>query len=157
MTYIAGETLIKTQIQAVTGFTNTTDKVNVVRGDKWTVLNSGRSDHYAVLRQGTSVREWSTLRQVTTVWRTVIEVVQRVTTDTMENNYDALLGYADSITARLDQYRKLADTTGLLRDANVTGGGEVKGIWVNQGDMPSWLMKEIYVDWTEESNVTFAE
>jgi hypothetical protein len=157
MNYVAVEKLLKTQIQAVTGFTNTTDKINVIRGDKWTILNTGSSDHYAIIRKGEHSRQDDTMRIKGTNWRTVIEICQRITSEPHETIVDALLNYMDAITTRLDQYRKLADTNNLLLDSNVTGGGEAKAIWTNKGDLPSWLMVELYVDWSEQTNVTYAE
>lgn len=152
MSYRDGEILLKAQVVQVAGFSD----ANVARGDKWVILNSGSADHYAILRKGEHLRTWDTMRQHTSTYRTIIEVIQRIN-DTQEINYDACLEYADAIAARIDQYRKLADTTGLLRDANVTGGSEAKGIWTNTGDKPSWIMTDVFVDWSEESNVTFAE
>lgn len=152
MSYIDGEKLILTQIQQVTGFNAT----NAVRGDKWSVLNSGNDDHYVVLRKGEHTRAWQTLRQNLSTYRTIIEVLQRIN-DTQVANYDAVLEYADAITARLDPYFKLADTANEIQDANLTGGGEAQGIWTNTGDRPSWLMVSLFLDWSEVSNVTFAE
>ena len=67
-----------------------------------------------------------------------------------------LLGHVDDITTRLDKYRKLADTTATIRDANVTGYGEVMQMWTNDGGA-SWLRRDVYVDWTEEESITYAE
>jgi hypothetical protein len=152
MSYRDGEVLIYAQVIQVAGFSAT----NVSRGDKWAILNSGKSDHYAVIRKGEHRREWDSLREQVSIYRTIIEVIQRIN-DTQEANYDACLEYADAVAARIDQYRKLADTTGLLRDANLTGGSEAKGIWINTGDKPGWIMVDLFVDWQEAENVTFAE
>ena len=152
MSYKDGEILIAAQVKLVSGFSD----VNVARGDKWVVLNSGSSDHYAVIRKGEHRFEWDTLRIHTGYYRTIIEVIQRIN-DTQEAHYDACLEYADAIATRLDQYRKLADTTGSLRDANLTGGSEAKGIWTNTGDKPGWIMVDLFLDWQEQTNVTFAE
>lgn len=151
MTYIAGETLAATQVANATGFSSTT----VSRGN-WNILNSGKSDHYAVLKRGEVRREWIANRIMTDNFRTIIEVWQRVVT-TDSSAYDALLNHCDNITARIDQYRKLADTTGTLRDANITGASVVTEQWRNNSDGPSWLKVDLYLDWSEDENITFAE
>lgn len=150
MSYQAGEVLIETQIQAVSGFSAD----NVGRGTKWRLLNSGNSDHYAVLRKGQHTEIFETKTQKERRHRTVIEVLQRVNED-LTDRYDSLLGYTDAITDRLDQYWQLADTTNAIIDANITGGDEVKELWIR--DVLAWIKIELYVDWMEVDNVTFAE
>lgn len=150
MSYSAGEALALTQVQAVTGFAST----NTSRG-KWGILNSGASDHYAILRSGEFTVIWDSLRIHTTQWRTVIEVWQRYKDD--GTSYTSLLTHVANITARLEKYRKLADTTGTLQDANLTGGSAITEQWRNNSDGPSWLKQELYLDWSEESTVTFSE
>lgn len=150
VTYIEGERLVAEQVEAVEGFNSS----NVSRGS-WSVLNSGNSDHYAIIRRGELRREWITGRQVANNYRTIIEVWQRLVDD--KTSYDALLEHAYNITARIDQYRKLSDTDGSLRDANLTGGSVVTEQWRNQADGPSWLKVELYLDWSEDEIITFAE
>jgi len=150
MSYKAGEILAETQVKLVTGFSDS----NVGRGTKWIWLNSGNSDHYAVLRKGIHTEAFLTVTQKERNYRTIIEILQRVKDD-LTDRYDNLLDYVEDIITRLDRYRKLADTTATLRDANITGGDEVKEIWIH--DALAWIKVEIYLDWTEDENVTFAE
>jgi len=150
MSYIDGEILAEAQVKNTEGF----DSSNVGRGTKWKWLNSGNSDHYAILRKGRHTEPFYTFEIKDKTYRTIIEVVQRVKDD-LTDNYDALLEYADAITARLDQYRRLADTANAIRDANITGGDEVKEIWIR--DVLAWIKIDIYLDWSEDANVTFAE
>jgi len=149
MSYKTGEKLIEAQIHDVAGF----DSSNVTRGD-WKLLNSGYSDHYAILKRGETAYEWVGKSHAEN-HRTIIEIWQRVKDD--QASYDLLNDYVDVVKDRLDSYRKLADTTGTLRDANLTSAGNITEQWRNNADGPAWLKIELYVDWTEENYVTFAE
>jgi hypothetical protein len=150
MSYITGERLAESLIKGAAGF----GTPNVTRGD-WKILNSGNSDHYAILKRGEVSVEWQTMRISTTNYRTIIEVWQRVKDD--QASYDALLTYVDDIQTRIEQYRKLADTAETVFDANLTGTGIVTEQWRNSSDGPSWLKIDLYLDWSNQENVTFAE
>jgi hypothetical protein len=149
MSESAGLTLISTQVQAATGFSSS----NVDIAD-WKLLNSGKSDHYAIIRPGPTERPQLTMRTVDNRYRTVIEVWQRYKDD--GTTLTSLLGYVDAITARLDPRRKLVDTTGTIRDANITGYSEVTEQWNKDGG-PSWLKRDILLDWLEEEVITYVE
>lgn len=156
MAYIDGERLAAEQVASVTGFSTT----NVGRGSKWKYLNIGDSDHYAILHKGQWVEDWTTLQEAGHNHRTLIDVIQKVTTandQTLVDNYDNLLTYVDDIVTRLEQYRKLGDTSSIVRDANVTGGDDVKELWINQGTTLAWIYTTIYLDWSEDERITFAE
>lgn len=151
MTESAGLTLIQTQVQAVSGF-NTAGNVTI---SKWGILNSGKADHYAIIKPGMVERPRITMRTRDIDYRTVIEVWQRYKDD--GTTLTTLLGYVDAIAARLDKYRKLADTTGAIRDAEVSGYSEVTEQWRDNADGPSWLKRDVYVDWKAETTPTYAE
>jgi hypothetical protein len=150
MSYIDGEILAESLVAQVTGFNN-----NNVRRATWRVLDSGNSDHYAILKRGETSITWEAMRLSVKQYRTIVEVWQRVKDD--QASYDALLAYADDIITRIEQYRKLADTAGIVFDANLTGTGVVTEQWRNNSDGPSWLKIDLYLDWSEQDNVTFAE
>ena len=154
MTESAGMTLIETQIDAVTGFDKTGAAANITIA-KWKILNDGKADHYAIIKPGPTERPRITMRIRDNMYRTVIEVWQRYKVDGA--SLTALLGYCDAIAARLDKYPHLGDTGDTIRTSDVSGFGEVTEQWTNTGDGPSWLKREIYVDWKEESNVSYAE
>ena len=149
MTEAAGLTLIKTQVQAVTGF----DANNTTIG-KWGILNSGKNDHYAIIKPGETTRENYSLSAVGTLYTTIIEVWQRYKDD--GETLTDLLAHIENITARIDQYRKLADTTSTIRDANIVGYGDVNEQWNKDGGV-SWLSRDIVIEWTEEEPITYAE
>ena len=148
MSYKDGEELILELVQGSPDFASG----NAVRG-KWGVLNSGNSDHYAIIYRGPYLRNWAGMKIIETEWRTIIQVWQRYKDEF--TSYEALTGYVDDLMTYLDPYRKLTSTT--ILDANVVGGGEIVTEWRNNSDGPSWLKQEIYIDWKEQSNVTFAE
>jgi len=150
MSYIDGEKLAEELVAQVTGFSS-----NNVRRATWRILDSGNSDHYAILKRGETVTTWEAMRLQVNQYRTIIEVWQRSKDD--QASYDALLAYVDDIQTRITQYRKLADTASTVFDANVAGTGVVTEQWRNNADGPSWLKKDIYLDWSEQTNVTFTE
>lgn len=149
MTESAGMTLIETQVKAVTGFNS--DNVSIA---KWGMLNKGKSNHYAIIRPGPAERTRSAFGVLDINYRTVVEVWQRLKDE--GSSLTNLTGHVDAIAARLDKYRKLADDTNTIRDAEPSGLGEVTEEWRREGG-PAWLKREIFVDWTEESEVSYAE
>lgn len=149
MTYIAGEALVLTQLQAVDGFN---DK-NTSRG-KWGILNSGLNDHYGIVKPGAFTREQAAMSANITTYQTIIQVWQRYKDD--GDTLTDLESNVDLIIARFDQYRKLADTTNTLLDATLTNGGQVEEMW-NQAGGLSWLKQELIITWLEFDQVTYAE
>lgn len=149
MTESAGITLIYTQVIAATGFTSS----NVTIAE-WGILNSGKSDHYAIIKPGAANRPPLSFNVRDNEYRTVIEVWQRYKDD--GTPLVTLLGHVDNIIARLDPRRKLVDTTGTVRDANVSGMSEVTEQWTKDGGV-SWLKREVYLDWIEEESVSYVE
>ena len=148
MSYKDGEDLVIARVRACTGF----GRHNVSQAD-WKVLNSGKSDHYAIVRPGGFEIEWSTLRQYTAHYNTVIEVWQRYIDDTQTaTNLYALV---NNILALLS-YWKLGDTGTSIQDSTITGAETVEEMW-NESGGPSWLRWSINVQWDELTTVTFAE
>lgn len=150
MTESAGMTLIETQVKACTNF-----DANNVSIAKWGILNSGKKRHYAIIRPGPATRPRAAFHIRDNAYRTVVEVWVRYKDD--GSTLTTLLGLVDEITARIDQYRKLADTTGTIRDAEANELSEVMEQWRNNRDGPAWLRRDVFIDWTEESKVTYAE
>lgn len=147
MGYTNGEALIATLIEGATNFSS----ANVRRGT-WGVLNSGNAAVYAILRSGGSTRDQITMTNKLDRHRTIVEVWQRLKDDstTITNLYSNV----ENVITRLDPYRQM-NNSAVVFDANVTGTGDVKEMWTTRGDAPSWLKQEIYVDWSEENNVTY--
>jgi hypothetical protein len=145
MSYSTGEALILTRVQACTGFTSS----NTSRAD-WKVLNSGRSDHYAILRPGSFSLEWQTLSMAVISYTTVIEVWQQYVDDA--TSYTNLYGYVNNLYNIL-QYPHLG---GLIQDSTITGAPEVEQMWRQEGG-PAWLRWSVSISWQEEQAVTFAE
>ena len=149
MNYIDGEKLIAARVEEADGF----NASNVKRG-AYGVINSGNSDHYAIIHAGGSVRNQETLSSKLNVHRTVIEVWQRLKDDAP--SVDSLYEHVANIVNYLDPLRRMGDTASYIRDANVMATGEVKEMWTTKGDAPSWFKQDIHVDWSEEDNVTYA-
>ena len=149
MSYSAGEALILTQVQATTGFAST----NTSRG-KWGLLNKGVSDHYAIIKPGEFTREQIAMSANEAKYKTVIQVWQRYKDD--GDSMTNLETHVANIIAKLDQYRKVADTTGTIVDSFVSGGGEMQEMWNKDGGL-SWLKQDVTVTWLEHTTVTYAE
>jgi len=144
MTYPAGEALILTQLQSVTGFTST----NTARA-KWGLLNSGKSDHYAIVKPGTFNED--TENNFGWVNRTIIQVWQRYVDDgTTATNLE---GYVNAVKQRFMLYRKLG---GSVMDSRVIGGSEMQERWNKDGGLV-WLSQDVIIEWKEQEIVTYAE
>ena len=151
MTESAGMTLIATIIKKVDGF----DKKNVVIAE-WGILNSGNARAYAIIRPGPATRPRIGFGVTANEYRTIVEVWYGFEDD--GETVTGLLDQVNLLTAKLDQYPELADTTDTIqRSAEPVALGEMTEQWRNKGDGPSWLKREIFVDWTQESEVSYAE
>ena len=143
MSYANGEALILGLLRGMDEF----DALNSSR-QRWKVLNSGASDHYAIVRPGPFSNEPAALGQTaSTSWRTVIEVWQRWLDD--GETTIALQELTQAVIEHFDGYPTLADTTGSVVMGYVSGGGEMQERWQTQNG-PSWAVWEVYVDWQEE-------
>jgi hypothetical protein len=152
MDYSTGEGLILTIVRGLADF----DAQNSSRAD-WKILNSGKSDHYAILKTLAPEMQWISPTSYHARYRTVIEVWQRYTDDfTTQTN---LYSYWNTIVKGLQPYRYLNDTTDTIVDAGVSAGSEVQEAWVEMeaGRRLEWLRWDIYVDWQEQVTVTFAD
>jgi len=147
MGYSDGEALILTRVQACSNF----DSTNTDRTD-WKKLNTGNSDHYAILRPGEFRINWMALSSYHAVWTTVIELWMKYTDD--GTTQASLYGYLNDLFAIL-AYPHMGDSSTVL-DANITGGPEPQEMWPRSGG-PVWLRWNINIEWTEETNVTFSE
>ena len=153
MTESAGMTLIAALVNGLSNFTSTGSTPNITIAD-WSVLNKGFSNHYAILRPGPTERPRISMRMRDTQYRTIIEVWQQYVND--GTTVVSVIGNADAIAAQIDKYRKLGDTGGTIRESDVSGFGEVR-TWPADANTPTWLVREVYVDWKEESTPAYAE
>lgn len=150
MSYSAGEALILTKLQAITGSVWTTS--NSGRG-KWNLLNSGASDHYAILRSGAGENVFTTFSMSQRNYVTVIEVWQSYQDD--GTSYENIQAYAEGILDQFDASRKIGDTTGDVQDSRCSRWDEVEVRWTRGGG-PRWLRQNFYIEWKEDNNVTFS-
>ena len=140
MSYPAGEAVVLTLLQAMSEF----DRRNTARGD-WKPLNSGGSDHYAIIRPGPFANKATALGGASvTAWRTIIEVWQRWVDDA-----PTVLALEGLVSAVIDHLERYPGLDGLALIAGVTGGGEMQQRWLREGG-PGWAVQEIYYDWQEE-------
>ena len=149
MGYGDGEALIKTRVIACNNF----DAANVTRTD-WLVLNSGVSDHYAILRPGSFRINWITLQTYESKWTTVVELWQQYVSEM--TTYTSLYASVADLMA-IQAYPKLGDTSGVVqKTASFAGADEPKEMWTKDGG-PKWIKWELRIEWDEETTVTFSE
>lgn len=148
MSYPTGEAAVLTLLQAMPEF----DRRNAARAD-WKPLNSGASDHYAILKPGafTNAQESIGGEAAVTTWRTIIEVWQRWVDD--GPTAVALQGLTQKVIEHIERYPSLGGE-GLL--AWVAGGGEMQQRWTKEGG-PMWAVWEVYIDWQEERFISVNE
>jgi len=149
MGYSTGEALILTRVIACDNFdANNTSQAN------WKILNSGASDHYAILRPGTFDVEFDTICTYHINWNTVIEVWQRYTDETTsQTNLYARVADLFPIMA----YPKLGDSGGtILEWSTILGGEEPEEMWIKDGG-PAWLRWKLTLAWKEQGEITYAE
>ena len=148
MSYGSGEAAILELLRDMTAF----DAANTSRAD-WKPLNSGASDHYAVLRPG----EWyNSIEAIghgaaVTTWRTVVEVWQRWLDDS-----PTALALQDLTTAVIEHIEAYPSLDGAVALAWVAGGGDMQERWLRSGG-PAWAVWEVYIDWQEERFITVTE
>ena len=151
MSETAGMTLISTIVKKINGF----DSANV-KVAEWGILNSGAARVYAIIRPGPATRPRASFGVRENNYQTVIEVWYRFIDD--GSSVTGLLGYVDLVAAEVDKYPELGDATGTIRrSAEAAGLGEMSEQWRENGDGPSWLKRDVMVNWTQESEVTYAE
>lgn len=148
MSYTTGEADVLTRLRACTGF----DSTNTSRGD-WGILNSGKSDHYGIIRMGEFNHRWMSSNMYQAQWTTIIEIWQRYTDDTATRTN--LYGYLANVVSGLLTYRYLGDSA-TVEDANIDSGDEPQRAWEKDGG-PMWLFITVRVRWDETSTVSFAE
>ena len=108
MTYTAGEALLLTVVQGCTGFGST----NASRAN-WLVLNSGKSDHYVILRPGPFGIEWISPTNYVANYTTVVELWQRYKDD--GSSQTSLYGHIANLMAGIMPKKKLGGSKTLSR------------------------------------------
>ncbi len=150
MSYRTGEQAIATLLEGVTGFSPL-----IITRSKWGILNTGKSDHYAILKPGPASSKWTSLRVEETTWGTTIQVWQRFRKD--GSDVDALEDYANAITGRIEQYPHLGlggDSAVVLSCVNKVS--EILEMWAKAGG-PQWIRMDLLVEWKEWTQYTFLE
>lgn len=145
MSYATGEGLILTQLQSVTGFTS----ANTTRAS-WQLLNSGNSDHYAIIKPGTFREDPE--NNFCWINQTVVQIWQFYQDDgTSATNLEA---HVQNVRDRFTKYRKLGSSA--IVDSRVIGGSEMQERWNKDGALV-WLSQDLIIEWREQEIVTYAE
>ena len=143
MAYIDGENLIATVIKAHANF----DADNVAQA-KWNFLDSGKSDHYAILKSGGTLPEHNTVGKVSQETHvTTIQVWQSYGDD--GTTATKLYGYVENVKTQIRNNAKLGDTGGIVQRAFLVSIEEVEEMWLTGGG-PTWLKQNVNVQWYEQ-------
>lgn len=148
MSYDTGEALIEDVVLSCASFNSN----NVTRGE-WLILNSGKSDHYVILRPGAFTISWLSPDAYLGNWITVCEVWQQYVDDaeTRTNLYS----YVNEVIAKVLSYKNLGDTNNTIIDSTISGADEPLEMWTREGG-PAWLKWELNIEWNETATVTYA-
>lgn len=121
---------------------------NASRGN-WSILNSGRSDRYVVLRMGPAVNEQHTPVSALTTYQTELLVYRLYTED--GTSAVLLQGYVQEVIAHMEKYPTLQGT---VTDAQITNISAMEQIaMVANG--PQWLRTTITLQWQEEREIDY--
>lgn len=157
MSYADGEALVLAAIRTHASFNNSNSGRN-----KFGLLNNGDSAFYAITEPGPftvveqgigGVGSGGRVKKVRT-WTCLVGVYQLYVDD--GTTQDDLEEHFEEVMESIEKYRRLADTSGMIQKARVTGGPEME--YVMFGDSgPLWAKWVINVQWEEARIVTFAE
>jgi hypothetical protein len=147
MAYSDGEILIESLVKTATNY----ESLNVGRGT-WDILNTGKSNTYAIIKPGAAGRNFSGHNTIDNRWVTVIQVWQMYTSD--GNGLSNLEANVANLLAKIDAKPRLGDTTNTIADSNVFNVGEVMEMWNADGGLV-WLRQDIFITWLEQTAVTF--
>lgn len=143
--YADGESLILDRVRGCSGF----NAANTSRCD-WKILDSGKSDHYAILRPGPFEVQPHSGSIYRMAWTTIIEIWQRYTNeiDTPANLYR----HAEALIHGVMPWVRLGDASGRVLLSIISGGDPPQEMWASGGG-PAWLKWEIRVAWQETVQV----
>lgn len=128
------------------------DTNNSSRGD-FKILNSGASDHYAVLFKGEpATRERVGFRMNTIQQRTILRIYQRYVNDS--TSQIALQDLIDDIKTAVNPYRVIGDASSTIQSATIT---EEREMMMEPANAPAWLYVELVGVCDEEEIISYAE
>ena len=143
MAYITGENLIATAVKAHANF----DADNTFQA-KWKCLDSGKDDHYVIIKSGGTIPVFITPTIYQSEHRTIIQVWQRYKDD--GDTSTDLYGYVGNVITQIQDTEHLGDTAGIIQNSTVEEIGEVMEMWMSGGG-PAWLKQEVTVLWHEQT------
>ena len=146
MGYSVGESAILTLIRALSDY----NSGNTARQD-WKPLHRGKAAYYAILSPGPWTSERISPTGYHDNWTTVIEVWRRYVDDTRP----ALL--QDNVADIIAQIRKYPTLNGAdgVQDSKIPGGPGMVEVELGNGSL--WARWDINCEWTEETEVSYAE
>lgn len=108
---------------------------------RWSILNTGKANHYAILRMGRQEHlRYGMGGRREHVRQTVLEIWKRPTEESA--SAIELQEFVDELRVFLDGYPTLGDTTGRVRDAMIVQTGEMlERRTVKDG--PVWYVVEL--------------
>lgn len=154
MSYATGEAAILTLAQALAQWDadNSISLANDTKNRGASLLNTGNSDIYLILRPGEFERDNSDIAvtRMHTTWQTraTIAVLIRADGNSAEKK---LVDARNTLINALDARRTLNSASGVLW-AMVTGGGEIDNL--TAAEARQFITQELSIEWLEETSVT---
>ena len=143
MAYITGENLIATVVKAHANF----DADNTFQA-KWGCIDSGKDDHYAIIKSGGTVPVFITPTIYQSEHRTIIQVWKRYKDDGSTST--DLYGYVGNVVTQIMNTEHLGDTGTIVQNSTVEEVGQVMEMRASGGG-PAWLKQEVVVLWREQT------
>ena len=143
MTYAAGEALIATTIKGHDNF----DNDNTTQA-KWEILDSGKDDHYCVIKHGGTRTEWISVGKVSVEHHVTIAQIWKMYEDD-GTSATALYGFVEDAKTQLRNNLKLGDAAGKVQHARIEQIGEVEEMWTKGGGL-AWIKQDINILWDEQ-------
>lgn len=136
-----------TRVRAVTGY----DESNTSRG-KWSILNSGASERYVIVKPGPRDRQMIALNTRLETSQTIIEVWQKYRDD--GDTLTTLQTAVDALLVALDPYPRLGGLGSTVRKGEIVSVREAMQV---PADAPQWLKIDLIGQTDEESTISYQE
>ena len=147
MSYATGEAAALALLRANANY----DSDNTSRGN-WRIVNEG-GVRWVVLRQGAiKERERDTFTDIRTLWTTVIVVIRRFDSD--QDTEQALQADVNTVLAIFDPKHKLNAGNAII-DAMIVSSSDTEAI--GEGNRPMFYVKELNLEWQENTSGSYTE
>lgn len=145
MSYSDGEAAILATLRLHTNY----NPNNTSRGN-WNILNTGRSDRYAVLRMGAATNEQHAISGALTTWQTDVMVYRLYA-----NDGPSAINLQEHVQEIVEHLEKYPTLSGAVTDVQIVGISAMETVDMT-GNGPVWLRTIISLQWQEEREITYS-